>query len=62
MTKLRYVLKQLSISGKQLAKMSGMSCSSVYKYLSGNRKLSLKTARKFANVLNVAPEDLVGEV
>lgn len=61
MTRLHYVLKQMSISGKELAKMSGMSCSSIYKYLSGNRKLSLKTARKIANVLNVAPEELVGD-
>ena len=62
MTRLRYVLKKLSITGSRLALMTGMSKSSVYKYLSGNRTLSLKTARKIAAALNVEPEDLVGNV
>jgi len=62
MTRLRYVLKQLSMSGRELAVRCGVSRSTVYKYLSGNRKLSLKTARKFANALNMEPEELVGEI
>ena len=62
MTRLRYVSKKMSLTGKQLAELSGMSRSSVYKYLCGDRKLSLKTARRFAAVLGVNAEDLVGDV
>lgn len=62
MTKLRYVLKRMSVTGARLSELTGMSKSSIYKYLSGNRELSLKTARKMAAVLGVAAEDLVGEV
>ena len=62
MTKLHYVIRQKGITGKQLAERSGLSCSSIYKYLSGNRKLSLKTARKLCDCLNVPAEDIVGDV
>ncbi len=60
MTKLHYVLKQRQLTGKRFAQMCGMSRSSIYKYLSGNRTLSLKTARKLAYVLGVEAEELVG--
>ena len=61
MTKLRFVLRKLSFTGRQLADMCGMSRSSVYKYLSGDRELSLKTARaRFEPVLGVSAEELVG--
>lgn len=60
MTKLHYVLKQRRITGKKFAEMCGMSRSSIYKYLSGNRPLSLKTARKLAGCLGVAPAEIMG--
>lgn len=60
MTRLRYVCKKLSVTGSQLAQRSGLSRSMIYKYLSGNRVLSLKTARKLAAVLDTTPEDLIG--
>ncbi len=62
MTRLHSVLKQLGISGKELAHITGMSCSSIYKYLSGNRKLSLKVAYKIALPLGIEPESILGEV
>lgn len=62
MTKLHSVTKKLGITGKQLAHITGMSCSSIYKYLSGNRKLSLKVARKIALPLGIEPESIVGDV
>lgn len=62
MTRLHCVLKQRRLTGKRFAEMCGMSRSSIYKYLSGNRVLSLKTARKFANVLGVEPAELIGFV
>ena len=61
MTNLHYVLKRMSLSGRQLAEMSGLSLSSIYKYLSGNRELSLRVARaKLEPVLGVPAEQLVG--
>lgn len=60
MTKLRLVLMSKGITGKQLAKLAGVSCSSVYKYTSNNRALSEKVATRFASILGVEPKDIMG--
>ena len=60
-TKLKSVTRALGYSGRDLADMTGLSRSSVYKYLSGARPLSLKTARAvFAPALMVPAEELMG--
>ena len=60
MTRLRKVLKMRGVTGKEFAAMCGVSRSCIYKYLSGNRVLSLKIARKFAEYLDVEPSELMG--
>ena len=62
MTNLKLALKASGLSGRELAAMSGLSLSSIYKYLSGHRELTIKTARKrFERILGVPAEELVGK-
>ena len=61
MTKLRYVLKMKGYSGKTFAAACGLGRSMIYKYMCGSRPISHKTALRFAKVLGVEPEELMGE-
>ncbi len=59
MTKLKSVLISKGISGKEFAAMSNLSCSTIYKYMSNDRPLSEKTAKRLAAVLNIDFRELM---
>lgn len=61
MTKLRFIMRKKGFTGKTLAEACGVGRSIVYKYMCGSRKLSYKVAARFAEVLKVAPGDLIGD-
>ena len=60
MTKFRRILREKGFSGKTFAEACGLGQSIIYKYMSGNRPISLKVAKRFAEVLKVPPEDIMG--
>lgn len=60
MTKFKSVLIEKGLTGKQFAAMCGLSRSIIYKYMSNDRKLSQKTASKFAAILCVTEDELIG--
>ena len=59
MTKLRRVLRSKGYTGKDFAEMTGLGQSIIYKYMCGSRKLSMKSAKRFAALLGVKPKDLI---
>lgn len=59
MTKLRRVLQEKGYTGRSFAEACGIGHSIIYKYMCGSRKLSRKTAKRFASVLKVKPEELM---
>lgn len=61
MTKLRRVLREKGYTGSTFAEACGVGPSIVYKYMCGNRPLSYKIACRFAAVLRVKPEDIMGD-
>ena len=61
MTKLRRMLREKGYTGKTFAEACGVGRSIIYKYMCGNRPISPKIAARFAAVLKVAPEDIMGE-
>ena len=61
MTKLRRVLKEKGYTGSTFAEAAGVSRSIIYKYMCGNRPLSRKIAGRFAVILGVMPEDIMGD-
>lgn len=61
MTKFRRVLREKGYTGRTFSEVSGVGCSIIYKYMCGNRPLSYKVAARFAAVLKVKPEDIMGE-
>ncbi|MCR5809497.1 MAG: helix-turn-helix domain-containing protein [Clostridiales bacterium] len=61
MTRLRRLLREKGFTGKTFAKACGIGHSIIYKYMCGSRPLSPKVAARFAKVLKVAPEELLGE-
>lgn len=62
MTKFRYVLHRKGYTGKSFAAVCGVGPSIIYKYMCGTRPLSLKVASRFAAILKVKPESLMGEM
>lgn len=62
MTRLKLILMSKGVTGKWLAERSGMSKSSIYKYTSGNRKLSYKVAQGFAHILEVDVAEIMGVI
>lgn len=50
------------VTGKWLAEHTGMSKSTIYKYTSGNRKLSYKVAQGFAQILEVDVSEIMGVI
>ncbi len=62
MTRLKLILMSKGVTGKWLAERSGMSKSSIYKYTSGNRKLSYKVAQGFAQILEVDVAEIMGVI
>lgn len=50
---LRKLMKEKHISAKQLSEMTGIGLSSIKKYSSKERAVSVKNAKKIADVLNV---------
>lgn len=46
-------MKEKHISAKQLSEMTGIGLSSIKKYSSKERAVSVKNAKKIADVLNV---------
>ena len=61
MTKFRRVLRQKGYTGKAFAQKCGLGNSIIYKYMCGAREVTYKLAVRFAAVLEVEPEDLMGE-
>lgn len=61
MTKFRRVLQEKGYNGRTFAELSGLGRSVIYKYMCGSRKLSFKTAKRFASLLNVKVSDLLEE-
>ena len=61
MTKFRRVLHEKGYTGKTFAEACGLGMSIIYKYMCGNRPISRKLACRFAAVLGVEPEDILGE-
>ncbi|MBO4562637.1 MAG: helix-turn-helix transcriptional regulator [Clostridia bacterium] len=61
MTKLRRVMREKGYTGKTFAEACGVGRSIIYKYMCGNRPISEKIAARFAAVLKVSPEEIMGE-
>lgn len=59
MTKLRIMLSNKGMTGRELAELAGVSESTVYKYMCASRILSPKVAKKFAAYLKCDPAELV---
>ncbi len=60
MTKFRRLLREKGYTGESFAKACGVGKSIIYKYMCGNRPISDKNAVRFAAILKVKPEDLIG--
>lgn len=60
MTNFKSVLRRKGYSGKTFAEAAGISQSIVYKYMCGARPISPKVAARFASILKVRPEELIG--
>ena len=61
MTKFRSVLRKKGYTGRDFAEKCGLGTSIIYKYMCGNRPISYKLARRFAAILDVEPEELMGD-
>ena len=61
MAKLKEIMAERGLTQTAIAKMSGVSQSSISLYLSGERGLSLRTAVKISQALGVPLEDLLPE-
>ena len=61
MTKFRSVLRKKGYTGRTFAEKCGLGRSIIYKYMCGNREVSYKLACRFAEILGVEPEDLMGD-
>lgn len=59
MTKIRAIRKARHMSGKMLARLTGLSLMSIYRYETGERVPKLDDAVKIARALGVRVEDLI---
>lgn len=59
MTKLKIEMDKRGIKHKWLAEQSGVSISSISKYASGFRNMSVENAKKIAKVLKINFKDLL---
>lgn len=59
MTKFRRALQDKGYNGRTFAEICGVGRSIIYKYMCGSRKLSRKTAKRFAALLGMKAEDLM---
>lgn len=61
MTKFRAILREKGYNGRTFAEACGVGQSIIYKYMCGSRKLSKKTAKRFAQILGVRASALLEE-
>ncbi len=59
-TKFRRILRERGFTVQTFAEVCGVGKSIIYKYMCGNRPISAKNAARFAAILKVKPEDLIG--
>ena len=62
MTRMEWERKQMILSRRQLADLTGLSVSCVYRYEKGLRAPSLKQAMQISKVLHIPVESLLDKV